>query len=814
MPKLYVQIRPICLHHSLATNTFKPGGRYPGPSKIMIDIAMDNNFSQIVDKPTRDNNILDLCFTNCPSFVNEITVQAGISDHDVVIVNASIKAKFVKRPRRKIFLFNKGDYESIASEMRSFNDQLTSKRVSEMDIDTLWSSFRDTLQLSMDQHIPSKLSSSKPSQPWITNATKREIRKKQRLYKKARKSNSTILWDQFKTLRRRTDRKIKKQYKTYVRDVIGTSLQSENTKPFWNFIKTKKQEVFGISALSVAGRTISSAKEKAETLNNQFCSIFTEEDLSNIPDTGRNSVPDLPSLNVTTPGVEKLLQNLKVNKASGPDNIPARVLKECSSTVAPILQKVFQKSLDCGVLPKDWRQANVSPIFKKGDRSNPANYRPVSLTCISCKLLEHIIHSHIMGHIDHYHLFTDLQHGFRKERSCETQLAALTEDLAKILDRRSQVDLIIMDFSKAFDVVPHQRLLSKLHCLGIRNNIKDWIGNFLTTRQQTVIIDGEKSENSPVTSGVPQGTVLGPLLFLMYINDLPESTTSQVRLFADDCILYREISSNDDCVALQQDIDSLCEWEKTWQMSFNASKCFTMHMSHKKNPIIQNYKMGNSILQSVDNHPYLGVELSKDFSWSKHITQVTNGANKILGLLRRNLRCCDEKTKATAYKTLVRPKLEYCSPIWDPHKQTLMDMSEKVQRRAARFVASDYRRETSVTQLLHQLEWERLDIRRLKARLTIIFKELNQLAPSNIDHLRQPIDAQLNNRHSRNDHPNNLKRLSINKDCYRLALYPYTVPEWNLLPADMKDTTSLDYFKTRLDAIDLEILTKKAHFKI
>ena len=166
--------------------------------------------------------------------------------------------------------------------------------------------------------------------------------------------------------------------------------------------------------------------------------------------------------------------------------------------------------------------------------------------------------------------------------------------------------------------------------------------------------------------------------------------------------------------------------------------------------------------------------------------------------------------------TCCTTKLEYCSPIWDPHKQTLMGMLEKVQRRPARFVASDYRRETSVTQLLHQLEWERLDIRRLKARLIIIFKELNQLAPSNIDHLRQPADAPLNNRQSRNDHPNNLERLSINKDCYRLALYPYTctVPEWNLLPADMKDTTSLDYFKTRLDAIDLEILTKRAHFKI
>jgi hypothetical protein len=249
--------------------------------------------------------------------------------------------------------------------------------------------------------------------------------------------------------------------------VIGASLHSENTKPFWNFVKTKRQEVFGISVLEAAGRTISSAREKAEALNEQYCSVFTKEDLSNVPDIGDGSAPDLPSITITTPGVEKLLRDLKVNKASGPDNIPARVLKECSTAIAPILQKIFQKSINSGTLPTDWLSANVSPIYKKGDRSCPANYRPVSLTCISCKLLEHIIHSQIMHHVDKYQLLSGRQHGFRKKRSCETQLAALTEDLANILDRRSQVDLIIMDFSKAFDMVPHKRLLSKLHHNGI-----------------------------------------------------------------------------------------------------------------------------------------------------------------------------------------------------------------------------------------------------------------------------------------------------------------------------------------------------------
>ncbi|XP_072021558.1 uncharacterized protein [Amphiura filiformis] len=236
-----------------------------------------------------------------------------------------------------------------------------------------------------------------------------------------------------------------------------------------------------------------------------------------------------------------------------------------------------------------------------------------------------------------------------------------------------------------------------------------------------------------------------------------------------------------------------------------------MHMSHKKKPVIQQYKMGNSILQETDHHPYLGVELSKDLSWSKHINQVTAGANKILGLLKRNLRCCDEKTKATAYKTLVRPKLVYCSSIWDPHKHTHIETVEKVQRRAARFVCNAYKRETSVTHLLHELKWEKLATRRQKARLTIIFKEFNSLAPSNIIN-RKFTPQDQNGRSTRNNHPNNLKRINVNKDCYKHALYPYTIPEWNLLPAEVKSTENLKHFRSQLDNIDHEELSKKAHF--
>ena len=245
---------------------------------------------------------------------------------------------------------------------------------------------------------------------------------------------------------------------------------------------------------------------------------------------------------ITEPGVYKLLTDLKEHKASGPDSVPARVLKHCADSVAPVLQKIFQASIDNKYLPQDWRKANITPIYKKGDKSCPANYRPVSLTSIPCKVLEDIMYHHINAHIDRHDLLSDAQHGFRRRRRCETQLAMLIEDLASALDSRDQIDLIILYFCKAFDKVPHQRLFLKLNQFGIKGNILRWIESFLTSHTQPeVVLEGATSNQVHVTSGFPQGTVLGPLLFLIYINDIENDIDSQIRLFADDCLLYRVI---------------------------------------------------------------------------------------------------------------------------------------------------------------------------------------------------------------------------------------------------------------------------------
>ena len=245
-----------------------------------------------------------------------------------------------------------------------------------------------------------------------------------------------------------------------------------------------------------------------------------------MPSTRKAVDVSIPDITIGEDGVRKLISNIQTAKAPGPDAIPNMVLKECSAQLAPGISLIFQRSLDTAILPSDWLHANIAPVFKKGDRHLPENYRPVSLTSVLSKILKHIVCKHMLNHFDRHKILTDLNHGFRAGYSCETQLATTIEDLSTNLDRGLQTDIIILDFSKAFDTVPHSELLHKLDAYGIRGKLHTWIQTFLCNRLMTVVVEGEHSRALPVESGVPQGTVLGPLLFLCHVNDMPDAVKS------------------------------------------------------------------------------------------------------------------------------------------------------------------------------------------------------------------------------------------------------------------------------------------------
>ncbi len=400
-----------------------------------------------------------------------------------------------------------------------------------------------------------------------------------------------------------------------------------------------------------------------------------------------------------------------------------------------------------------------------------------------------------MAHLNSSNLLYDKQHGFRSERSCETQLLEFTDDVLKTLRDRKQCDTIIMDFSKAFDKVSHDRLLYKLDRAGIDPQTSAWVKSFLSMRTQKVVIDGEESDAVPVTSGVPQGSVLGPILFLVYIDDMPKYTKhSQVRLFADDTIVYLTITNKDDCQNLQEDLKRLEVWEKEWLMEFHPAKCHVLRISRKKNTATFPYSLHGQVLTEVKSAKYLGVTILNDMTWNNHIDSTAAKANKKLGFLKRNIKVKDSTLKEKAYKAIVRPTVEYCATVWDPHYKTQAATVEKVQRRAARWVTGRFHNMSSVSDMLSDLGWRDLNQRRVDSRLCMAYKIVHGLVAIPIG---QFIKVQRDGVH--------LQTIYAKPNYYLYSFFPRTVSDWNHLPGDTLSAKSLAIFKSRIATLQHEM---------
>jgi hypothetical protein len=765
-------------------------------NECFLDTFSTCNLEQIVDFPTRGPNTLDIMTTNRPNLVTNCSPNMGLSDHDTSIyLEIDCHAKKTKPVKRQIFLWNQADInilqQHVAAEVANF---MTNNSL-ETHIDNMWGSFRKLVETSM-KFVPSKLSSTRFSQPWVTKSCKRLSRRKKRAYNRARRTTLQSDWDKFKALTKETRTTCKQAFNKYVRDCICPDI-NKNRKRFFSFIKSKKCDNIGVSPLrDKSGKVHVDDKTKAILLNQQFVSVFSNDD-GKCPNMTSPRSPTMPEITVTVNGVKQLLTNIDPYKASGADMVPARFLKEFATEIAPALTLIFNASLRQGIVPSEWKEAIINPTYKPGknDRGNAENYRPISLTSISCKILEHIIHSNVIKHLEYKSILTDTQHGFRKRRSCVTQLVLVANDFAKSLNRSKQLDTILLDFSKAFDKVNHRKLLLKMDHYGIRGQVLDWVSNFLNGRTQRVVINGESSPNANITSGVPQGTVLGPLLFLIYINDIPDRVKSHLRLFADDSYLYRIINSQQDTIQLQKDLDELIKWENEWSMEFHPDKCKLLRVTNKMNPIHSDYHMHSQKLSTVDTAKYLGVVLHKKLSWKPHVDAMCKKADKTRGFLQRNLRGCPQDVKSQCYKTYVRPILEYASVVWDPAgegNQHLRYQVEMVQRRAARSVTGDWRTTSSVSEMIKTLGWETLENRRLQSRLSFLHSYCHKTIdiPETIATRARGVNI-------------NYQIINPVLRCYNNSFVPTTVRQWNSLPPHIRNEVDATKFKSKLNNINL-----------
>ena len=568
-----------------------------------------------------------------------------------------------------------------------------------------------------------------------------------------------------------------------------------NPKSFWKFVKSKSKTRSGIGDLkNNSGEWISDDHEKANELNTFFSSVFTKNENNYMPEFKSDVSSSVCDITVTKQKVESMLKLLNVSKSTGPDEFHPRFLNETAESIALPVTILFNKSLNEGTIPQEWKLANVTCIHKSGDKTAASNYRPISITSILCRMLESIIKTVIMDHCNINNVFSDSQYGFRQRRGCILQLLKVFDDWSKFIDSDTPVDAVFLDFRKAFDCVPHKRLLMKIEKLGISGNLLKWIKDFLTDRQQRVLINGISSEWTEVSSGVPQGSVLGPLLFILYVNDLPSEVSSFCKLFADDAKLYKDLENLEDFEMIQNDIDKLCQWTIKWLMFFNVDKCKILHIG-KDNPNFD-YQMedkdGNSTnLIVVNCEKDLGVYVQDNLKFDKHISLTVNRANRLVGLIKRAFSYLDEETLLVLYKTLIRPILDYGNLIWFPTLKKDIRAIENVQRRVTKILPQ--LSNLCYEDRLKQLSLSTLMYRRNRMDMIQVFKIVQNIDDISMNGLFEFSDTQTRGNSKKLKKPRALKTFRMNSFCVR------TINKWNSLPDDIVNSKTVLCFKTKYD---------------
>jgi hypothetical protein len=490
------------------------------------------------------------------------------------------------------------------------------------------------------------------------------------------------------------------------------------------------------------------------------------------------------------------LSTLNPNKAYGPDGISPRILKEARPAITKVLTRIFNLSITKGIFPALWKRANVLPIFKKAEQFLTSNYRPISLLPTLAKVFEKIVFKYLFNFFRTNFMISIWQSGFLPGTSTVTQLIEIYDQFCKAVAKGKDVRVVFLDISKAFDTVWHKGLIYKLKAQGIRGKILAWLIDYLHDRQQRVVINGIHSQWGSIEAGVPQGSVLGPLLFLIFINDLTFVVNyCKIRLFADDTCLFIEVDNPDlsaDCI--NQDLQSIDEWSKKWLVNFSPPKTEEMIITNKRPRQHPPLYLNDQLIKNVKDHKHLGIHLSSNLSWRKHVQEIAKKANRSLGVLRMLKMKLDRKSLETLYKSFVRPILEYGDAIWhipNPVNLTML-LLDKVHVNAARIVTGATAR-CHIEELFQEIGWETLFSRREFHRANIMFNIVQGTAPTYLqdllpDSIHQRTTYNLRNR-------GDLDQPYTRTVTYANSFIPSATKQWNDLPVKIKQSQSDKSFK-------------------
>ena len=731
---------------------------------------------------------LDQVLTSIPdSVVNVDTVSSlGKSDHLGILVG--IKAtncfEFIKSTSENWSKFSDDDIRQAGNSIDwTFSEELNSN--------TMWKELESKLKLISDKVPKETIKCTKSGEilskkPWDCSMLVRKRKKKDEAWKTFDNFPTSTNLNLALHKQGEYENKQLQQIIEFENKILGNF--KTNPKVVYKYLNSKRKIKESVSTLKdKSNNIIKNPRQAATLLADFFSSTFVQEPHVPLEEECYKFTNEcIPDLHITFDMVQDVLKKVDKNKSMGPDNIHPKVLAVLSGNTnfVEAVQKLFNKCFSSGEIPKIWKTANVMALHKKGSKMDCANYRPISLTCILCKIYEKIIRSHILKHV--LGKISRRQHGFLIGRSCLSNLLEFMDSVNDLLAAGEDLDIFYFDFQKAFDTVPHNRLRIKLETFGIRGKTLNVITDFLSERSFKVLVGNEKSADLPVTSGVPQGSVLGPLLFLLYINDLPDRVSNYVSLFADDLKMHGKSSSQG---LNQDDINQLVKWQNIWLLTFNTNdkKCKVMHIG-KNNPC-HSYHLDGNLLPTVDSEKDLGITVSKTIDWGEHVSNIIKKAKAVTAWVSRSIVSRSPEVMSKIYKSLIRPHLEYCVQLWSPLPSHgnwgLILEIEDVQRSFTRMIDGigllSYENRLKALNLTTLLE------RRARGDLIETFKIRSGL----VDYGQKlfKISRNGNNLVSRPGDQNKFKHSFLSR---RVIQY------WNKLPNDIKSVKTVDSFKNKL----------------
>ena len=773
------------------------------PENLFIETLNDCHFHQSVCFPTfytadaRPTNTLDLLVSDSPERVCNLLQQAplGNSKQGHVSLKWSYNTASVTHLRfqRSKYNFAMGDYEKF----KSFTESLDWIKFFEgCTTNECYERFLEKYNDWSIQCIPTKALGTKRMKPWLTKEIRDLISLKKSLWKKQQstfKSKPAVL-----RLYRETSRKLKKCIKKSV-NLFEFKIASDkhNPKRLFAYINSKKNLKQSISSLKRPdGTSCTDSKEMVEILNSQFSGVFVDENCTDIP-VLNNRLPEsatpLEGIEFNIQDVMTKLKKLDKNKAPGNDGVHPHVISNLSESMAWPLYLIFKKSLDSGDLPDKWKESNVSPLFKKGCRMEPANYRPVSLTSIPCKILESLVRDRLMSHLEINKLLAKEQHGFVKQKACNTNLMETIDFISQKIANKSSIDIAFLDYAKAFDTVPHLRLRNKLKAYGVVGKASAWINSFLSNRRQRVVMGEIMSNWSQVKSGVPQGSVLGPSLFIIYINDLPENLSNVTKIYADDTKIIADTSRPDANLDLQKDLDALADWSDRWLIKLNVEKCKIMHLG-KRNPLKKYFILDKGERIEVGTTKFekdLGIVWSSDASWTEQCNRAASKANSVLGMLKKTFVTRNSATWRKLYTTFIRPHLEFCAMVWSPFNKADIATLERIQRRATK--TPHHMKSLDYASRCDKWKLTSLTERRARGDLITMFKIQKGLEVVNWH------NPQIIHRARAGRRPQLSRELIKNSQIRYNFFLNRVARSWNRLPDEVVDAKSVVEFKSKLD---------------